>query len=65
VEQYGGDVNVIAAAITTRDRKDSTRVDSPLREAIDSVVIDTSDSTVDEVVAQLVELVNLAESRHG
>lgn len=63
VEQYGGDVNVIAAAIRTRDRKDSTRIDSPLREAIDSVVIDTSDSTVDEVVAQLVRLVNLAVSR--
>lgn len=65
VAQNGGDVNAIAAAITERDRKDSTRADSPLREASDSVVIDTSDRTVDEVVAQLIELVNLAMSRHG
>ena len=65
VEQNGGDVNAIATAITERDRKDSTRADSPLREANDSIVIDTSDRTVDEVVAQLVKLVNLAVSRHG
>lgn len=64
VEQSGGDVNAIAAAITERDRKDSTRADSPLREASDSVVIDTSNRTVDEVVAQLVDLVNLAVSRY-
>ena len=65
VEQNGGNVNAIAAAITERDRKDSTRADSPLREASDSVVIDTSDRTVDEVVAQLIKLVNQAVSRHG
>ena len=65
VEQNGGDVNTIAKAITERDRKDSTRADSPLREASDSVVIDTSDRTVEEVVAQLVELVNTAEARSG
>lgn len=63
VEQNGGDVNAIAAAIATRDRLDSTRADSPLREASDSVVIDTSDRTVDEVVAQLIQLVRSAESR--
>lgn len=65
VEQNGGDVDAIAAAIATRDRKDSTRADSPLREASDSVVIDTSDRTVDEVVAQLVQLMKTVESRHG
>lgn len=65
VQQTGGDVVAIAKAITERDRKDSTRADSPLREASDSVVIDTSDRTVEDVVAQLVELVNLAASRRG
>lgn len=65
VEQNGGDVNTIAKSITERDRKDSTRADSPLREASGSVVIDTSDRTVEEVVAQLVELVNAAVTRHG
>jgi cytidylate kinase len=65
VEQNGGDVDAIAAAITERDRQDSTRADSPLREASDSVLIDTSDRTVDEVVAQLAQMVRSAESRHG
>ncbi len=65
VAQSGGDVGAIAAAIAERDLKDSTRADSPLREASDSVVIDTSDRSVDDVVAQLIELVNKALARHG
>ena len=65
VSQNGGDVNQIAAAIAERDLKDSTRLDSPLREASDSIVIDTSDRGVDDVVAQLVDLVGMVESRRG
>ncbi|MEO5973770.1 MAG: (d)CMP kinase [Ilumatobacteraceae bacterium] len=65
VEQNGGDVDAIAASIATRDRQDSTRADSPLREASDSVVIDTSGRTVEDVVAQLAQLVRSAESQHG
>lgn len=65
VEQNGGDVNAIAAAIAERDRLDSTRADSPLREANDSVLIDTSDRNVSEVVAQLIELLRSAEARRG
>ncbi len=65
VEQNGGDVQAIAAAIAERDRRDSTRADSPLREASDSVVIDTSDRTVADVVAQLIDLLRSAEARLG
>lgn len=65
VAQNGGDVNAIAAAIAERDLKDSTRVDSPLREASDSIVIDTSDRSADEVVTQLIELVSKVEARRG
>lgn len=65
VAQNGGDVNAIAAAIAERDLKDSTRVDSPLREASDSIVIDTSDRSADEVVGQLIELVSKVEARRG
>jgi cytidylate kinase len=39
-----------AANLTERDHLDSTRADSPLREASDSVVIDTSDRTISEIV---------------
>lgn len=65
VAQNGGDVNAIAAAIAERDLKDSTRVDSPLREASDSIIIDTSDRSADEVVGQLIELVSKVEARRG
>ena len=51
-----GDFDVEAAAknIAERDRLDSTRAVSPLRPADDSVQIDTSDLTIDEVVDLIV-----------
>jgi cytidylate kinase len=50
------DVDEVAASIERRDRLDSQRADSPLAEATDAVVVDTSDLTVDEVVARVQEL---------
>ena len=61
VAQSGGDVNAIAAAIAERDHQDSTRADSPLREASDSVTVDTSDRGIDDVVRQLLALVGEAK----
>ena len=60
VAQFGGDVEVIAKEIAARDQVDSTRADSPLSAASDSVVVDTSDRTIDDVVS---EIVRLFESR--
>ena len=54
VAQSGGDVEAVAASIEERDRIDSTRADSPLRPADDSVIIDSSDLTTDEVVVRIV-----------
>jgi cytidylate kinase len=54
VAQSGGDVAAVAASIEERDRIDSSRADSPLRSADDSVVIDSSDLTTDEVVARII-----------
>ncbi|MGA0863849.1 MAG: (d)CMP kinase [Ilumatobacteraceae bacterium] len=54
VAQSGGDVASVAASIEERDRIDSSRADSPLRSADDSVVIDSSDLTTDEVVARII-----------
>ncbi|MEY3165412.1 MAG: cytidylate kinase, partial [Actinomycetota bacterium] len=48
VTQFGGDVEVIAKEIAARDQVDSTRADSPLSAASDSVVVDTSDRTIDD-----------------
>lgn len=56
VAQAGGDVDHVEASIAERDRLDSTRPDSPLAESSDAVVVDTSHSTIDEVVEHIVRL---------
>jgi len=50
------DVEVVAADIRRRDAADSGRKVSPLVEADGSVILDTSDITVDEVVEAIVAL---------
>lgn len=57
VAQHGGDVDEIARAITERDERDSTRDDSPLRQMPDAVVVDTSERSIDAVVAHIRELI--------
>lgn len=44
--------------ITTRDRIDSTREDSPLVKAVDAVEIDNSDLGIDEQLQTIIDLVN-------
>mgnify|MGYP001821529897 CR=1 FL=1 len=56
VAEIGGDVDEVARSIIDRDRKDSTRVESPLVEASGAVVVDTSDLSIDAVVDQVLEL---------
>lgn len=56
VREIGGNVDEIEAAIVIRDRKDSTRVHSPLAEADDAVVVDTTGMTIDEVVEHIMEM---------
>ena len=58
VAQIGGDVEQIARDIVERDHKDSTRVDSPLRESENAIVVDTSDRTIGDVVSQIVGIFN-------
>ena len=57
VAEIGGNVDDVEASIIERDRKDSTRADSPLTEASGALVIDTSGMSIDEVVEHLLELV--------
>jgi len=45
------------ADINARDRRDSSRDDSPLRIADDAVVIDTTEHTVEEVYRRMLEVV--------
>jgi cytidylate kinase len=56
VGEIGGDLHEVESAIVERDRLDSTRDDSPLREVDGAIVVDTSEMSIDEVVDQIVEL---------
>lgn len=57
VAQSGGDVELIAAEIAERDQRDSSRSDSPLMKTSDSVMVDTSNIDVSEVVEHIERLV--------
>ena len=56
VAEAGGDVVEIAAAIARRDHLDSSRADSPLRQADGSVVLDTTGLGIDEVLDRIEQL---------
>ena len=53
VAESGGDVDAVEAAIAERDRRDETREASPLSISSDAVVIDTSEMSIDDVVADV------------
>ncbi len=57
VAEIGGNVDEVEASIIERDRKDSSRADSPLTEAAGAVVVDTSSMSIDEVVDHLLDMV--------
>ena len=56
VAEAGGDIGEVERSIALRDERDSTRADSPLREADGSIVLDTSGRSVDEILATIEEL---------
>jgi CMP/dCMP kinase len=60
-EQSGADVTATQHDLLRRDRIDSGRTASPLAMAADARHIDTTPYTLDEVVAQVVELVQAAQ----
>jgi cytidylate kinase len=51
------DLEELQREIADRDRRDSTRLVSPLRKAADAVEIDTSDMTIEEQVDEVVQRV--------
>lgn len=56
VRELGGDVVEVEASIIKRDRVDSSRAHSPLSEADDAVVVDTTGMSIDEVVDHILEM---------
>ncbi len=61
VAEIGGDVDDVESSIIERDRKDSSRADSPLVEASGAIVVDTSGLSINDVVDSVLNL--LAPSR--
>jgi len=53
------------AEIDERDRRDSTRVDSPLVRAADAVYLDSSDLSIDQVVECLLQIVAARQTSMG
>jgi cytidylate kinase len=51
----------LVARLQDRDRKDSTRTNAPLKRTEGQAHLDTSDLTIDEVVARLADLVSAQE----
>jgi len=52
--ELGADAAAILAELRERDRRDSERAVAPLRPAEDALVLDTSDLSIEEAVAQAV-----------
>jgi cytidylate kinase len=57
------DAGGLMEEIRERDLQDSTRAESPLRKAVDAIVIDTSDLTIEEQVRVVVDRVRSVEER--
>lgn len=53
------DLAVIEADIAKRDHQDMTREHSPLRQAEDAVLLDSSNLTISEVVERILEMVKI------
>jgi CMP/dCMP kinase len=58
--QLGADPATVLAEQAIRDERDTTRAHSPLAAAPDATVLDTTDLTLDDVVARLAALVEAA-----
>jgi cytidylate kinase len=61
--ENGADLKATVADLARRDRLDSSRATSPLRQADDAIVLDSTTMDIDEVVARLRALVDGAVRR--
>ena len=50
------DINKICADIEERDYRDMHREESPLKQAEDAILLDTSDLSIDQVIQKMVEI---------
>lgn len=59
------EIHHVIQDIVTRDEKDSNRVASPLKIAKDAIILDTTKLTIDDVVKQIIELIDIKEKKHA
>lgn len=52
----------VLADVIARDKRDGERATAPMKAAQDAVLIDTSELTIDEAIAQAVEVINAARA---
>jgi cytidylate kinase len=55
---YEVDINQLAGEIAARDKIDSGREMAPLTQAPDAVLVDSSNMTIDEVLAKMIDIIN-------
>lgn len=60
VKQSGGDFDKVLADIIQRDYNDSHRAVSPMRQAEDAILVDSSDMTEQEVIDHIIQLAEKA-----
>ncbi len=58
-------ISQVIEDIVIRDKKDSTRKESPLRKANDAIELDTTYLTIEQVVDKIIELTDKKENNHG
>ena len=56
-KELGGEYEAVLAEVLRRDKRDSERAEAPLKPAPDAVLLDTSEMTITEAVAEAVRLV--------
>lgn len=61
LHQSGGDIEQVAHSIAERDHIDSTRADSPLRPHEESILVDSSGKSIDDVVGEIVTIFHKRE----
>jgi len=58
-------ISQVIEDIVSRDKKDTSRKESPLRKAADAVELDTTFLTIEQVVNKIIELTDKKEINHG
>ena len=58
--EVGGDEAQVLAEVRERDDRDMNRADAPLKAAVDAVLIDTSNLSIDDAIAAAVSAINAA-----